>query len=138
MIRLGVMGYGHRISSVIKHCLRPVEPGIRVSASERVRHVDPFGREVISRSTDGGHTWGEPRAIRAILSYDDAATWDAANVLALREFPYSADMGYPVALEVNPAEVLCAYYSVPGPDMPGYESHDPNEARILSTRIWLG
>ena len=30
MIRLGVMGHGNRISSVIKHCLRAVEPEVRV------------------------------------------------------------------------------------------------------------
>jgi len=36
MIRLGVIGHGGRISGVIKHCLRPVEPDIRV-----VGIVDP-------------------------------------------------------------------------------------------------
>ena len=36
MIRLGVLGHGGRISGVIKHCLRPIEPDIRV-----VGIVDP-------------------------------------------------------------------------------------------------
>ena len=79
-----------------------------------------------------------PRAIRAILSYDDGVTWDVDNVLTVREFPYSADMGYPVATEVRPGEVLCVYYSVPGPSTEGYEELDPREAGILSTRIKLG
>ncbi|NQT53137.1 Gfo/Idh/MocA family oxidoreductase [bacterium] len=36
MIRLGVVGHGGRISGVVKHCLRPVEPDVRV-----VGVVDP-------------------------------------------------------------------------------------------------
>lgn len=31
MIRLGVLGHGGRISSVVKHCLRAVEPDVRVA-----------------------------------------------------------------------------------------------------------
>lgn len=31
-----------------------------VSASERIRHVDPFGRNVIVRSSDGGRSWSGP------------------------------------------------------------------------------
>ena len=42
---------------------RTKEGDILVSASERVRHVDPFGREVVSRSTDAGRTWSEPQVI---------------------------------------------------------------------------
>ncbi len=34
-----------------------------VSASERKLHVDPSGREVVMRSTDGGKTWGLPMEI---------------------------------------------------------------------------
>jgi len=34
-----------------------------VSASERKHHVDPSGREVVMRSTDGGKTWGPPLEI---------------------------------------------------------------------------
>lgn len=122
----------------------------------------------ITRTTDGGRTWAEPqdmgvygfpsylirlaagpilcvfgdrrepRAVRAVLSYDDGATWDTTNVLTIREFPHVTDMGYPVALEVNPGEVLCVYYSVPVPDTTGgFDTLDPNDTGILSTRVWL-
>ena len=123
----------------------------------------------ITRTTDGGRTWTEPEdtgvygfpsyllrlaagqilcvfgdrrgpwAIRAIVSYDDGATWDTGNVLTLWESPHVTDMGYPVALEVSPGEVLCVFYSVPVLDMtPDYENHDPRKAGILSARIRLG
>jgi len=36
---------------------------ILVSASERIIHVDPYGREVFARSKDGGRTWSEPQVI---------------------------------------------------------------------------
>ena len=36
---------------------------ILVSASERITHVDPFGRVVVCRSTDGGHSWDEPQVV---------------------------------------------------------------------------
>ena len=80
-----------------------------------------------------------PQAIRAMLSYDDGRTWDTANILAVREFPYRADMGYPVALEVSANEVLCAYYSMPDPGHTGqaYEAIADVDGGILSTRIWL-
>ncbi|MBM4086329.1 MAG: gfo/Idh/MocA family oxidoreductase, partial [Planctomycetes bacterium] len=44
MIRLGVIGHGNRISGVIKHCLRQVEPGVRV-----VGIVDPDEKGARSR-----------------------------------------------------------------------------------------
>lgn len=47
MIRLGVIGHGGRISSVIKHCLREVEPDIRV-----VGIVDPDEKGARSRLDD--------------------------------------------------------------------------------------
>jgi len=123
----------------------------------------------IARTTDGGRTWTAPEdigvygfpshllrlaagpilcvfgdrrgpwAIRAVLSYDDGMTWDADNVLTLWESPVVVDMGYPVALEINAGEVLCAFYSVPVPDMtPDYGTYDVRNTGILSTRIWLG
>ena len=36
---------------------------ILVAASERKYHVDPLGREVVVRSTDGGRTWGLPQEV---------------------------------------------------------------------------
>ena len=135
---------------------------------------DPYN-VYFTRSEDGGRTWTEPedsgvyghpsylirleagpilcvfgdraggdgtrpQAIRAMLSYDDGRTWDTANILAVREFPYRADMGYPVALEVSANEVLCAYYSMPDPGHTGqaYEALSDVDGGILSTRIWLG
>lgn len=80
-----------------------------------------------------------PQAIRGVLSYDDGKTWDDKNILTLREFAKVTDMGYPVAVEVNPGEIFCAYYSVPVVDQtPDYERYDPNQAGILFTRFWLG
>ena len=80
-----------------------------------------------------------PQAIRAMLSYDDGGTWDTENVLTIREFPYRADMGYPVALEVDTNELLCAYYSIPGPRHTGeaFGSLEGAVGGILSTRFWL-
>ena len=123
----------------------------------------------IVRTTDGGRTWTEaedtgvygfppyllrlaagpilclvsdrrgPWAIRAIISYDDGATWDTDNVLTIWESPHVTDMGYPSAVEVSPGEVLCVFYSVPVLDMtPDYERYDPRKAGILSARIRLG
>jgi len=121
----------------------------------------------MTRTSDGGRTWTEPQdigvygfpsylirlqagpilcvfgdrrqpqAIRVVLSYDDGATWDTDNVLAVREFAYRADMGYPVSLEITPGEVLCVYYSMPDPGNEGYEDLGPVDAGILSTRIRL-
>jgi len=42
---------------------RTPDGDILVSASERIAHVDPFGRVVVSRSTDDGRTWTEPQVI---------------------------------------------------------------------------
>ena len=128
------------------------------------------GPVYFTRSEDGGHTWtppedsgvrghppylirlqagpilcvfadrDQPQAIRGMLSYDDGATWDTQNVFTLREFTYRADMGYPVAVEANPNEVLCVYYSVPDP-APSVEQYNrlrDVDAGILSTRIQLG
>ena len=36
---------------------------VLVSASERIAHVDPFGRVVVSRSADNGGTWSEPQIV---------------------------------------------------------------------------
>jgi hypothetical protein len=47
---------------------------VLVSASERIVHVDPFGREVIVRSTNGGRTWTEPYVVfDSILDDRDAS-----------------------------------------------------------------
>jgi hypothetical protein len=79
----------------------------------------------------------EPYSIRAILSYDNGATWDTTNILTLRDIPAGMDFGYPVALETVPGEVFCVYYMVPGPDTPGYATMDMTQTGILSTRAWL-
>lgn len=50
-----------------------------VTASERIRHVDPFGREVIVRSSDNGRTWSAPEVIFDSLSDDRDC---AVNTLA--------------------------------------------------------
>jgi hypothetical protein len=133
-------------------------------------------RIYIARSNDGGITWTQPedigvygypsyllrlsagpilcvfsdrrqpkQAIRGVLSYDDGKTWDIKNILTLREFEQVTDMGYPVAVELNPGEIFCVYYSVPivdkTPDYqyktPDYEHYDPKQTGILSTRMWL-
>ena len=77
-----------------------------------------------------------PWAIRGVLSYDDGRTWDTEDLFTVREFPGRVDMGYPSGVEVAPGEVLCVYYSVPVLDMtPDYETYDPAQAGILSSRI---
>lgn len=48
MIRLGVVGHGGRISEVIKHCLREVEPDIQI-----VGIVDPDKKGACSRLDEG-------------------------------------------------------------------------------------
>lgn len=51
-----------------------------------------------------------PFGIRAVLSYDQGASWDIANEVVLRADGGNWDLGYPVALEVEPRKVLVAYY----------------------------
>jgi len=53
---------------------RTKEGTILVSASERIVHVDPFGREVIVRSTDAGDTWTRPQIVfDSVLDDRDAS-----------------------------------------------------------------
>jgi hypothetical protein len=80
----------------------------------------------------------EPQAICGLLSWDQGATWDTKNPLTIRQFDVKVDMGYPVAIEVTPGEVLCVYYWMPGPGAAGYDRMDPRQAGILSTRFTLG
>lgn len=80
----------------------------------------------------------EPRTVRALFSYDDGVTWDTDNIHTLRQFEFMADMGYPVAVEMSPGEVLCVYYAVPKHREPGYDQLDMNQWGILSTRLRLG
>ena len=79
----------------------------------------------------------EPRTIRAMLSYDEGVSWDAERAQIVRQFDYKSDMGYPVALETGPNEILCVYYSVPGPTTEGYAEGKDFPAGILSTRFAL-
>ncbi|MBM3497616.1 MAG: exo-alpha-sialidase [Armatimonadetes bacterium] len=51
-----------------------------------------------------------PWGIRGCLSADEGATWDAANEIVLREDGGHGDLGYPVALEVEPGLVFAVYY----------------------------
>jgi len=46
------------------------EGGLLVGASERHIHIDPFGREVVVRSTDNGRTWSAPEVIFDSLADD--------------------------------------------------------------------
>lgn len=119
----------------------------------------------IAHSSDGGCTWSEakdtgvygfppylvklssgrilcvysdrrePRTIRAMFSDDEGKSWDAEHLPIIRQLDVTADMGYPVALELSPGEVLCVYYAIPKADQPGYGELDMNEWGILSTRF---
>ena len=57
---------------------RTQEGELLVAASERILHVDPYGREALARSADNGRTWSAPETLY------DSATDDrdiALNVL---------------------------------------------------------
>ena len=42
---------------------RTHDGALLVAASERILHVDPFGREVVARSEDDGRTWSAPQVV---------------------------------------------------------------------------
>jgi sialidase-1 len=52
----------------------------------------------------------EPFGIRACASSDGGATWDPEQELVLRDDGGHVDLGYPVALELEPGLVLAVYY----------------------------
>ncbi len=100
-----------------------------------------------AESTDHGHTWSEPVrldiwghppcmlrlgsgevllvyghrrplwTVRAILSHDDARTWDMESMRVLYEFePGMRDFGYPVTTQLSDGTILCTYYGYPTGD----------------------
>ncbi len=101
---------------------------------------DGYGLLHQSVSDDGGRTWTKPAntgiwgfpaqllelgdgrllcvygyrrspyGVRARISLDQGATWDPAREIVLRDDGGDPDLGYPVALEVEPGTVLVAYY----------------------------
>lgn len=54
----------------------------------------------------------EPMGIRAVLSNDGGHTWDAENVIVLRNdaAPFGSDLGYPISVETSPGRVFTIYY----------------------------
>ena len=99
------------------------------------------GHLLQSMSEDNGKTWSEPAStgiwghpanilrlqsgkvlmvyghraapwsVRAVLSHDDAKTWDPKSIRIIREFrPGIPDLGYPVATQLVGGTILCAYY----------------------------
>ena len=100
-----------------------------------------------AESTDHGYTWSEPVrlgiwglppymlrlqsgevllvyghrrppwTVRAILSHDDARTWDMKSMRVLHEFkPGMRDIGYPVSTQLTDGTIVCTYY--------GYSTND--------------
>jgi hypothetical protein len=93
------------------------------------------------RTTDGGATWcaeenqsvwgfpphllrlsggailcsfshrADPWSIQAMLSYDEGKSWDIENRIMVHKWSDKPDMGYPVALEVSPGEILTVFYA---------------------------
>jgi hypothetical protein len=51
-----------------------------------------------------------PFGIRACVSRDDGATWDMDNEIVLRADGGHGDLGYPVAIELEPGLVFAVYY----------------------------
>lgn len=80
---------------------------------------------------------GEPARIAAMFSYDEGASWDVDHILTLAESPAASgiDMGYPVAVETEPNELFCVYYSSPTLKAEDYAALDPAEYGIRSARI---
>lgn len=82
---------------------------------------------------------GESRQIVALPSYDAGQTWDLRHTMVLDDIhgPSGIDIGYPIALETQPNELFCVYYSSPTPASPGYAEADPMKHGILYTRVRL-
>jgi sialidase-1 len=51
-----------------------------------------------------------PWGIRGCLSTDEGATWDIDHEIILRDDAGHGDLGYPVAIEIEPGLVLAVYY----------------------------
>jgi len=51
-----------------------------------------------------------PFGIRACLSADDGANWDAAGELVIRDDMPNRNVGYPTAVELPDGSLLAAYY----------------------------
>lgn len=52
----------------------------------------------------------EPWSIRAVLSYDYGRTWDVDNIITIYGWRDKPDMGYPVAVELEPGQILTVFY----------------------------
>jgi len=52
----------------------------------------------------------DPWGIRACVSEDQGATWDIDSEIILRDDGGHGDLGYPVAIEIEPGLVLAVYY----------------------------
>jgi sialidase-1 len=51
-----------------------------------------------------------PPSIRAMISYDEGATWDYENMMTLHDLPVEHDFGYPVTTELAPGEMVTVWY----------------------------
>jgi hypothetical protein len=53
-----------------------------------------------------------PQGVRAVLSSDGGHTWDADNIIVLRDdhFGNGGDLGYPISLELKPGKMFTIYY----------------------------
>lgn len=72
----------------------------------------------------------KPYGERAALSAD-GLTWDASQVIVLRDDAPNLDLGYPASLEVSPGVVLTVYYQKPALDPADRFRH---KTAIMATR----
>ncbi len=86
---------------------RTWDPTIATGISGRPPHLSRLHNGAILCTY--GHR-AEPWSIRAVLSYDDGATWDTKNIITLDRWSDQPDMGYPSSIEVRPGEILTVYY----------------------------
>jgi hypothetical protein len=73
----------------------------------------------------------KPFGERAALSAD-GVTWDASQVIVLRDDAPNLDLGYPASLEISPGTVLTVYYQKPALDPADKHRH---RTAIMAT-LW--